>query len=67
MKNVDLVWEDFANFYIFMYFIHLLKHALAQFPNLLHFLDSWLVYWKKKGIHLIGPKHTPPILGGWDQ
>jgi hypothetical protein len=38
-KDVDLVWENFANLYISMYFsIHMLEHALAQFPNLLHFL-----------------------------
>jgi hypothetical protein len=33
-KDVDLVWEDFIDFYILMYFsIYLLEHALAQFLN----------------------------------
>jgi hypothetical protein len=44
-----------------MYFsIHLLKHVLAQFPYLLHFLDSWVVHRKEKGIPLSRPKRTPP-------
>jgi hypothetical protein len=50
-----------------MYFsIHQLEHALAQFPNLLHFLDSWVVYKKEKTIPLIGLKHTPLSSWGWD-
>jgi hypothetical protein len=40
-------------------FIHLLEHALTQFPNLLHFLDFKVVYKKEKYIPLIGPKLTP--------
>lgn len=54
------MWEDFINFYTCINFIiTLLEHALVTFPNLLHFLDSWVVYKKQKGISLIGPKFTP--------
>lgn len=61
IEYVDLVWEEFANFYTLMYsFIHLFGHALTQFPDLLHFLDSQVVYKKTKGIPLIGPKLTSP-------
>jgi hypothetical protein len=28
--------------------IHLLEHVLAQFPNLLHFLDFWVCAQQKK-------------------
>jgi hypothetical protein len=60
-KDVSLVWEDFVEFYTFMYSsIHLLEHALAQFPNLLHFLISCVVYRKEKGIPLIRLECTPP-------
>ncbi len=36
-----------------------MEHARAKFPNLLHFLDSWVVYKEKKGILLVGPYCTP--------
>jgi hypothetical protein len=58
-KYVDLVWENFANFYSLIYFtITLFKHAIYTFPNLLHFLDSWHV--KEKGIQLVGLERTLP-------
>jgi len=38
IKDVDFVWEDFANFYTFTYSsIHLLEHASTEFLNLHHF------------------------------
>lgn len=41
------MWEDFINFYTHVNFIITpLEHALATFPNLLHFLVSWVVYKK---------------------
>ncbi len=40
----------------------LIEHAKAKFPNLLHFLDSWVVYKEKKGILLVGPYYTPTSL-----
>jgi hypothetical protein len=40
--------------------IHLLEHALAQFPNLLHFLDSWVVYKKGKKKPFIRLECRPP-------
>jgi len=47
-KDVDLVWEDFANFYTFTYFsIHLLEHASTQFLDLQHFLDLGCVHERK--------------------
>jgi hypothetical protein len=65
-KDVDLVWEDFGNFYIFTYFIHLLKmpQPISKLIAFFGFLGCVL---DKKNINSIGPKHTPPILGGWDQ
>jgi hypothetical protein len=40
--------------YRFLYFRQLyyktFEHALTTFPNLLHFLDFWVVYKRKKGI-----------------
>jgi hypothetical protein len=35
------------------------EHAVAKFSNLLHFLDSWVVYMEEKGIPLVGPEHIP--------
>jgi hypothetical protein len=61
IEDVDLLWEDFVNFYIFIYYIiTLLEHVINTFPNLLHFLDSRDVYKKEKGIPLVGQEHTPP-------
>jgi len=40
--------------------ITLLEHALTMFPNLLYFLDSWVLYKRKKGTPLFGPRCTPP-------
>jgi len=61
------MWEEFVNFYIFIYYIiTLLEHVINTFPNLLHFLDYWDVYRKKKGIPLVGQEHTPPSSWSWD-
>jgi hypothetical protein len=63
-KDVDLMWEEFASFYTFIYStIKLIKHAMHTFPNLQHFLDSWNVYKKKKGIPLVWLKCTQ--LSSW--
>jgi len=40
--------------------ITLLEHALTMFPNLLYFVDSWVLYKRKKGTPLFGPRCTPP-------
>jgi hypothetical protein len=59
IENVDLVWEDFAILYIFIYsIITLCEHAIDTFPNLLFFLDSWVVFMKEKGILLVGLQHA---------
>jgi hypothetical protein len=58
------MWEEFANFCIFIYStITLLEHAMHTFPNLQHFLDSWNVYKKKKGVPLVGLECTS--LSSW--
>ncbi len=36
------------------------KHVITKFLDLLHFLDSRVVYKEEKGIPLVGPKHIPP-------
>jgi hypothetical protein len=60
-KDVDLDWDDFVEFYKLLYSIlEISKHVITKFPNLLHFLDSWVVYREEKGIPLVGPKCTPP-------
>jgi hypothetical protein len=60
-KDVDFDWNDFAKFYKLLYYILIIhEHAIAKFPDLLHFLDSWVIYKEEKGTPLMGPKHTPP-------
>jgi hypothetical protein len=57
------MWEEFVNFYIFIYYIiTLLEHVINTFPNLLHSLDYWDVCRKKKGIPLVGQEHTTKFL-----
>jgi hypothetical protein len=56
----DLDWDDFVEFYKLSYsIVAILKHVIAKFPNLLHFLDSWVVDKEEKGIPLVGLKRTP--------
>jgi hypothetical protein len=43
-----------------MLYYSIFEHVLAKFPNLLHFLDSWIVYMEEKGIPLVGLECTPP-------
>jgi hypothetical protein len=59
------VWEDFVEFYTFIYsIITLLEHAIAIFSNLLHFLDSWDVYRKENlSMLVVGLKCT--LSGSW--
>jgi hypothetical protein len=41
MEDVNLDWNDFAEFYKLLYStIAICEHALTKFSNLLHFLDS---------------------------
>jgi hypothetical protein len=43
----------------------LFEDGLTMFSNLVHFLDSWVVYKKKKGTLLVGSKlktHTIEFL-----
>jgi hypothetical protein len=60
-KDVDLNWDDFVKFYNLIYsIVALLEHVIAKVLDLLHFLDSWVVYRKKKGIPLVELHHSPP-------
>ncbi len=66
-KDVDLVWEEFAYFYIFIYsIIILLEHAIDTFPNLLHISDYQDVYRKKNTYHQLGQNGHCQVYGGWD-
>ncbi len=54
------MWEDFTNFYIFINsIITPLEHGLTTFPNLLHFMDSWVIDTREISVLLVGPKCTP--------
>lgn len=57
------MWEDFINFYTHINFIiTLLEHALATFSNLLHFLDSWVIYKNRRHIINGAKMHTIEFL-----
>jgi hypothetical protein len=57
------VCKDFIIFYIFINsIITLFEDALAMFSNLLHFLDSWVVYIKKRNIISLVKTHTIDFL-----
>jgi hypothetical protein len=66
-ENVDLDWDDFVKFYKLLYSItKISKHVMAKFLDLLHFLNSWVVYreekyhwWRQNALH--------QVVGGWDQ
>jgi hypothetical protein len=63
IEDVDLNWDDFAKKFNLIYFIiTLLEHTRTKFPNLLHFLDSRVVYKGKKGILLVNPYRIPTSL-----
>ncbi len=63
IEDIDLVCKDFINFYILMNsIITLFEDALAMFSNLLHFLDSWVVYRKKGNIISQVKTHTIEFL-----
>jgi hypothetical protein len=49
IEDVDLDWDDFTKFYKLLYYIlTILEHDITKFLDLLHFLDSWVVYKKEK-------------------
>jgi len=59
-KDFDLDLDDFAKLYKLLYFtITIHEHGIIKFLDLLHLLDSWVVYKEKKDIPLVG-LHTPP-------
>jgi hypothetical protein len=59
-KDVDLNWDDFAKLYKLLYFtIRLHEHGIIKFLDLLHLLDSWVVYKEEKEIPLVGLEHIP--------
>jgi len=66
IENVDLLCKYFINFLIFINFIiTLFEDGLTMFSKLVHFLDSRVVYRKKKGTLLVGSKlktHTTEFL-----
>ncbi len=58
------MWEDFVEFYTFIYsIITLLEHAIDTSPNLLHFMDSLDSKKENLGMPLVGLKCT--LLGSW--
>ncbi len=45
------MWKDFENFHKLIAYVGFLqKHALANFPTLIHFLFSWVEFTKTKGV-----------------
>jgi hypothetical protein len=60
-EDVDLDWDDFEIFCKLLYStLEIFENVIAKFPDLLHYLESWVVYREEKGIPLVGPKCTPP-------
>jgi hypothetical protein len=56
-KDFDLNWDDFVE--LLYSIIEIFEHVIAKFPDLLHFLDSWVVHREKR--HTIGgAKHIAP-------
>jgi hypothetical protein len=52
--------DGFSEFYNLTYStVTFIEHVKTNKPNLVHSLDSWVVYMKKKEIPLVGPKCTP--------
>jgi hypothetical protein len=48
-KDFGLDWGDFAKFHKLLYStVAMHEHVIAKFRNLLHFLDSWVIYKEKK-------------------
>jgi hypothetical protein len=62
IKDVNLDWDDFEKNYKLLYStIEIFEHVIAKFPDLLHFLDFWVVYREENGIlPLMRPKRIPP-------
>ncbi len=57
IEDVNLDWINFTVLCKLLYLtIVIHEHVLAKFSNLLHFLDSQVVYKEEKGIPLVGPK-----------
>jgi hypothetical protein len=49
IEDVDLNWNEFVKFYkLLQSIIAIHEHVIAKFPNLLHFLDFWVVYKEEK-------------------
>jgi hypothetical protein len=53
---IEMILQNFISYSI----ITTHEHAIVKFPNLLHFLDCWVIYKEEKDIPLVGPKHIPP-------
>jgi hypothetical protein len=52
--NIDLVWEDFFEFFTLIFSTYELKtYSLTHYPSLMHLLISWELYKRKKAIPLV--------------
>jgi hypothetical protein len=67
-EDLNLVVEDFVTFYklIFLHKSYKDMHFL-KYLDLTHFLISWYVHKREKGILFVGPKHIPLLIKGWSQ
>lgn len=60
-RDFNLIWGDFANFFILIcYNITLEDYAQQAYLDFVDFLYSWDVYMKEKNFPLVGSQGTPP-------
>jgi hypothetical protein len=60
-RDFNLIWGDFANFYILIcYNLTVEDYAQQVYFDLIDFLYSWDAYMKEKNFPLVGSQCTPP-------
>jgi hypothetical protein len=58
-NDVDLVWENFAEFYNLIKSNHVLEsHVIQFYLVLIYFLESWFDHKRHKVVPLIRPNQT---------
>jgi hypothetical protein len=60
---IEMILQNFISYY---FTIEIFKHVITKFSDLLHFLDSWVVYREEKGIPLVGQNALHQVVGNYD-